>query len=373
MSGAVIIAERGSIMKSHFFVRLVFPAVVLAVSLPSIADDKQQAADLLDKYAASQAPFTSIKVQFESAMVHDTRMDPPYNVHNGITRTYTAGTVLSDGMRFSFRVLRWGEMRKKGESVPKDKAWYNSWLFDGTREVFFSDKLGSRGGKAPNGTGSVNTDVTPNVPLPPEKALLPSTDDAAMLGYLFGDNQRIDSVLRGASEIHVTRKNDPNGRPGCFVLQALTTGGTYKVLLDPDHGYNIAYAQVHRQPGDHLIGNPVPIPDGIVVDNSMTITRWEKRGGIWIPMDSAWTGYRKEKGQHHNTDGTTKRTEFVLSPDFKALGAFRTDDVRDGALFIVDGKTYDANGVLLMWKQGKVVPSGAKPNKNAPANLRLAQ
>jgi hypothetical protein len=337
---------------------IAFFILILAVSLPAAAYGQSQAIALLDQYAAGQAAFTKIKTRCDVSMEHDTKMSGRYAVHNGISRTYTSGVMLSDGKRFSHRMWRWGEMKGRGNVTPREEAFYNSELFDGKRIVYFCDKLGSRGGADPNGSATVITTTDP-ASVPGVKAqLICQSDDAAMLGYLFGDPERIDTVLRRAGQIQVTREAAPDGKPGCFVLRARTSAGTYAVWLDPARSHNIVRAEVYRQAGDLLAmgvtGKTLP---GASVSNTITITRFEKRGELWIPMEAAWTSSnRMDKGEYQNIKSVIKRTEVVISPDFVALGAFVPDDVRDGALIFKDGQMYDRSGARLVWRKGEVVP-----------------
>jgi hypothetical protein len=152
-------------------------------------------------------------------------------------------------------------------------------------------------------------------------------------GYFYGDTlhdaKRVDSVLRKAKTISVRDKLERVGRSRCYVIEAVSNRGKYTLWIDPEHGYNIAKAEVFRGPRECVatIGKRAK---GMTqsVYGSIRNVRFKKIKDVWVPME-ADTERRSE-----NTAGSVliqkahhKRSEVILNPDHEALRSFYPDDI----------------------------------------------
>jgi hypothetical protein len=154
-----------------------------------------------------------------------------------------------------------------------------------------------------------------------------------VLGYFWGDEpsegRRVDSVLRKAEKISVRDKMESVGRTKCYVIDAVEKGGNYTLWIDPEHGYNIAKAEVFRVPRQL---RPLGITENSSVYSSVRDVRFKKIDSVWVPMEAvterkseAFNGTIVWRKVHH------KRTEVVLNPDHEALRSFYPDDIPSGA------------------------------------------
>ncbi|MHC4334367.1 MAG: hypothetical protein ACYSUV_11540 [Planctomycetota bacterium] len=154
-----------------------------------------------------------------------------------------------------------------------------------------------------------------------------------VLGYFWGDEpsegRRVDSVLRKAETISVRDKMENVGRTECYVIDAVEKCGNYTLWIDPQHGYNIAKAEVFRGAGQL---RQQGFTENSSVYSSVRDVRFKKIDDVWVPMDAvterrseAFNGAVVWRKVHH------KRTEVTLNPDHEALRSFCPDDIPPGA------------------------------------------
>jgi hypothetical protein len=119
------------------------------------------------------------------------------------------------------------------------------------------------------------------------------------------------------------------GQSQCYVIDAISKRGKYTLWIDPEHGHNIAKAEVFRDPRECVatIGERAK---GMTRSMYCSIrnVRFKKIEDIWVPVE-ADTQRRSE-----NTAGSVllqeihlKRTEVILNPDHEALRSFYPDDI----------------------------------------------
>ncbi|MHC4475306.1 MAG: hypothetical protein ACYTEL_06665 [Planctomycetota bacterium] len=153
-------------------------------------------------------------------------------------------------------------------------------------------------------------------------------------GYFYGDmlddGKRVDSVLRKAKTISVRDRMELVGRSECYVIDAVSKRGKYTLWIDPEHGHNIAKAEVFRGPRECVatIGERAK---GMTRSMYCSIrnVRFKRIEDVWVPVE-ADTQRRSE-----NTAGSVvlqkvhlKRTEVILDPDHEALRSFYPDDIQ---------------------------------------------
>jgi hypothetical protein len=161
-------------------------------------------------------------------------------------------------------------------------------------------------------------------------------------------------VLPKVSKLSVRDSPEKTAGSNCYVVDAETKGGKYALWIDPEHGYNIAKAEVQwgeNQP-------PYGVPHWRVKSafNSISNVRFRKIHNLWVPVEADivlnrnWhNGEWTKQSWHH------KLTDVILSPDNEMLSSFVPDDIKNGAevrILGVNGKYFQGR---YTWKNGQVV------------------
>jgi hypothetical protein len=189
---------------------------------------------------------------------------------------------------------------------------------------------------------------------------------ACLDGFFYGDVQSIDVILKNASKIDVRSQMENVNGVECYVIDAITDNGKYAVWITPEHGYNIAKAEVHKSINDKYFGAPMnyeaPIPKGVTFDLKqagkikdvfffLDSVNFREVNGVWIPDEAISRTIINYEDQETIYKKHYKRTQIDLDPDFKAIGAF-IPDIPEGA----DVHLREAPGIRYTWEKGKLVP-----------------
>ena len=155
------------------------------------------------------------------------------------------------------------------------------------------------------------------------------------LGFLCGDRERIDSILRQSDSLSVRPDLDRVGSVKCYVIDAVSMHGTYTIWFDPEHGYGIAKAIVRKGPEDLRRGRPRSYYIINSIDNSTEVmqnVRFERLNGIWFTME--YERLSKREYEDRTQSGRTQYnvTYLDVNPDHNDLGSFSLDglDIQDG-------------------------------------------
>lgn len=86
-------------------------------------------------------------------------------------------------------------------------------------------------------------------------------------GIFWGDRKPVDVVLAQASDISIGSQMEEVNGFSCYIINAITPNGKYTLWIDPQHGYNIAKANVHKSGNDSYFDGPVAqkliVPEGM--------------------------------------------------------------------------------------------------------------
>ena len=189
-------------------------------------------------------------------------------------------------------------------------------------------------------------------------------------GLFLGDDRPVEDILAEASNINFRPQMDSVNGINCYVIDADTTSGKYSLWIDPEHGYSIAKAKIHKSGDDILYGKPISkheapkIPKGVVVrvkvpgkikdfTFSLDKVEFQKVSEGWVPVEAEYQFSTKyvdgrviaEKKSH-------KRLQIDLDPNFKAIGAF-VPNIPDNTNIAIEG----VDGIGYRWLQGKPVPN----------------
>jgi hypothetical protein len=322
-------------MRSNMIITLYYLLI-----LTEIAVGSPNASELLQKFAETQDELKSVIIKSEDSI----EINLPRPEH----KFYHSNEFRLDGNgnRANLRTYTWGILQPGEDFLQRDEAAYNSYLCDSKQFVNYSTDTDPDLGRC-----IITRDKTRyNNQL---KTMLPrAVDGHEAIGYFYGDDERMDTVLRKADTISVRDKTERIGDSDCYVINAMTKCGEYTVWIDPQHGYNIAKATQQRKEGD--IFNNNPLPKGQYTFSSLSNVRFEKINGVWIPMEcdieaagNLGEGIIFKQMTHH------KKTEVVLNPDHDKLGSFIQDDIKNGALVLIVG----VDGITYKWQDGEPIPN----------------
>jgi hypothetical protein len=301
--------------------------------------------ELLDRYAETQDKLQSFIVKgSSSADIHGSYSSPQHKPYSGRKRKFVSYEFRYNGNRFYWRRQMWGNLRFAHEFVSKSKPHYKSVLWDGA--VYYEYA------KAPYiRTGPGTLEIDSNRDPASVKKTIPYIPYicAPMFGF-FGKEQ-IDSILRRAETISIRDKLQRVGQSNCYVIDAVTKSGKYSIWIDPNHGYNIAKAEIRRAENDLVNGERMA--KGHTLLTSLKNVRFEKVSNVWIPTEAdLQQANNLPNGDFSRVKTHYGRTEFILKPDNNALGTFLPRDIEDGA------KVMRINGVRVRghtWQNGQVL------------------
>lgn len=320
------------------YYRRIFLILILTCVPGTMAVEHPSVSDLLDKYAETQDKIQRsfiIKTESSSNFSYRTRLSK----RSG--RDHRLRDTRFDGDRISMSELKWGDLNLTLKDVPKNKALYRSYLWDGKRYITYTKDLD---GKYPNMViinGDSGHDMMPLA--------------GELHGNFRGDSVRVDSILRKARNVSVRDELDEITGSACYVIDAITERGKYTLWMDPNHGYNLAKAVIQKK--EHQLFPKRPPSKNYVSLRIMGNVRFEKIDDIWVPMevDLKYNG-NYAHGYFSKSKSHVKRTEVILNPDHDALGSFVPDDIENGSKVYV----VQVPGITYIWQDGELIPNTDK-------------
>jgi len=320
----------------------------LTVAQPATAKNPT-VLELLDKYTETRNKFHSFISKAENTIEYSTKpITKESRVGHSHLKNFNRLEFRFDGERANLRTYRWGKIFEGQPAIPKNNPYYTSSLR--TKDV---QRWYGRADLTED-PGRVTIENKPKVAA--EVSLARAYKGHEAIGYLFGDDERVDTVLRSARNISVRDKMQRVGKTQCYVIDAQTKKGKYTIWIDPEHGYNIAKAEVTRKAGDILIDKAIEGEDRYYT--SVTNIRFKVIDGIWIPVEAdikyRWHlpksfGYAYWEKIHHRV------IDFVVNPDHDTLDSFASDDIENGAKVRIKGHRVAGQMTEYTWQDGKVV------------------
>ncbi len=141
-----------------------------------------------------------------------------------------------------------------------------------------------------------------------------------LAGYI-GSDERLDAILSKADHLSVRKKTEMVDDSECFVIEADTKYGQYKIWLDPEHGFHPAQVLHKGSEGDysgrHLMAK------GDTAKEYLKNVRFEKIDDVWVPVEAdSGQDLRSARGDISTGDYHYKRTKIILNPDHDELDSF---------------------------------------------------
>jgi rhodanese-related sulfurtransferase len=301
------------------------------------------AAELLDRYAANGNALNSYSIRCEisaEAFIGGLSKKPQKS-----RRTYD---IRVDGTRASSRSQAWHADRARpgGGSVHT----YLSLTWDGQRYIAYRRP-------DPNQPGRVYIDDANDWPEDYKewetKSLLYGHVAAVLAGFYPGTFERVEETLRHARTLSVREGAELIGGNPCYVVEAGTTQGNYTLWLDPQHGCNIARAEVRRSKEErHLdYGKTMQARrQSFVLEN----VRFQRVQDVWVAVEADYAT-RTERDDEQGSVSWSKShitiTDIALNPDHSALRSFTGGDIPNGTEVLQVPVAY----IRYAWIEGQLV------------------
>ena len=307
----------------------------------NVEKDGPTARELLRKFSETFSRLQSFIIKSESSNTIESSFS------NGKKeKSYYSSELRFDGDRVSFRNTLWGGFGMGTKLIPKEEARYQSFSWYGKEYYQYSTAPTST--TRPQGILKIHRTRKYAEELISRGCLF-----GILFGYSSGDDKRLDSVLREADAIEVERELAMIADSLCYVINATTPYGKYKVWLDPEHGYNIARMEVRKDTGDLMFGNIMS--KKAKYSGFLEKVHFEKIDEVWVPMEATIVTDRiRTNGDFFKAVSHHKRTEIIINPDFESLNCFVPDDIENGAEVIT---WFDDYKYKYKWQDGKLVDS----------------
>ena len=281
--------------------------------------------ELLDKYAENQDKLKSFICKWEaSTELNALVTEPPYTALSGKSKKVKLTEFCCDGSRYSEKFQTWGNIRSVKDFVRKERAPYNSQLWDGQR-FFNYVAMTNRPGRL-----GIYADVNelPERMQPEHKCNLAGLNVILIRGFYPIDDERVDSALRKMQIVSVRDKAEEINGSDCYIIDSEGPSEKCTIWLDPEHGYNIAKGQVQHKDSDLF--------------RSQENMRFEKIDGFWIITEAVVKRIQKfEKGNFTNETIVCKLIEMKINPDHERLSSFRPDDIVNGTMVLFQGEAWE--------------------------------
>jgi hypothetical protein len=325
------------------------PATLPTATNPSVAAVSTNApalptaSELLDKYKTTLDKFKSVILKAETTIFTTNQISGAQGqkVSGQPMTSYRRSEFRSDGNRHGYLNREWGNVGSATQVTPESQAasWGSFW--DGQQ-------------KHDRGAGYV-TYHTPGPTSAQATGLLFS--DGEMRGYLPETDRRLDALARAARSVSVRKQTEAINGSDCYVIDAATDQGQLCLWIDPAHGYQAARVTLSVAAGNVRLGQVVP--GGMSVRRSLAVTRFEQKGGVWVPMEIKLAEQMQLSAREFSHSYVTlKCTEIMLNPDHDALHSFdwtRDPELKDGTVIHEIGPS-GVEKARFVWRGGEPVP-----------------
>jgi len=309
--------------------------------------------ELLEKYAEAHNKLKSFSLEYDDEYQASSKLtflagrEKPKLTSGGYF-----GEIRSDGNRHYICERLWGRDiggQPRSKASAKSDPRYNADLWDGEKRFQYQH---SNAGPANDKLFLISKEHDQI------KGTLVNISRIHNLWGFFDDTYNhlpyswIGSELRQTEAVVVQEKMEELAGSKCYVINANTKNSKYKLWIDPNHGYNIARAEIFRG-GEGLKWGK---PEEVSLFTYLKDVRFERFDNVWVLVEADCGYDRKltndgfEKEDHH-----IKITKFVLRPDHERLGSFRTDYIKNGTTTYVIGVTG-----TYTWQDGKVVDENGR-------------
>ena len=321
----------------------ILTALICLMMKQGIMAEQMSTSDLLDRYEATQA---KIKNYGDKGIYRGEVMMP-----EGKTFFHEESVFYIDGDRIRWLNYQWRGLKSMDEPTPIEQGYKRDYIWDGERAFEYR--------KPKDLYGQLFIDSEDKM----RKHMIGlGYNGAPLIGIFEGDLEPVSLLLRQARTISVRPQQEQVGGSSCYIIDAVTDHGKYTIWIDPEHGYNIAKAQVYKKEGDIAWGKPLewlgdlsnwrgPKPARLRgLSFTLKNVRFDKINGVWIPMEADYETTKKRDDYDSAVKAHYRRTYFEADPDFDAINAFVPDIPNGTRVFI-----WGVQGIKYEWKDGEPV------------------
>lgn len=291
--------------------------------------------EIVRSYDQTQAKLRSFAVVFEQVETTKGTIDGERQDNT----SHAIRELRTDGKRFKYLRREWGYLNRQVQDWPKEKAVYNSFMFDGRRLFQYGENM---------------------IPGRPHRLFLTLNPDPKYVerehqgvlnqGYLrfsFGYEVAVPPLevqLQEADRVSVRKDPEKVGDSECRVLEVVMGKDRHTLWFDPAHDYHLAKARGVRH-------EKLRNGDENLARVARDVSRFEKFQEVWVPMEVE-RSLEVEGKDNYAVKVHIQCTSFRLAPDHDALRSFRPDDVTNGSIVEIIGR----DGVRYRWQDGKLIP-----------------
>ena len=320
------------------------------ISVPAFAAEKLSVGELLDKYAENQDKMKSLIARTESVWIPSTENVSGQQLQQNRDKDIVEFRYEDTGKDFKAYFCR------TPLKLESDGTWVEENASRSTK-ILWRDKRYYQYYKGPRLAVS-NLYVTADANHAGKELIDIAYDGVGPFrGILRDDRERIDSILRQSGSLSVRPDLDQVGSVKCYVVDAVSRHGTYTVWFDPEHGYGIAKAIVHKGPEDLRWGRPRSYYTNSIVNstNVMQNVRFERVNGIWFPMEFEWLINKEYEDRIQSGRTPYKVTYLDVNPDHNDLGSFSLDglDIQEGTRIRIADAPEKPPRIEHTWQEGK--------------------
>lgn len=324
---------------------------LIVLSSPLNAESTQSSSYLLNKLTENLNNLESVIITSEAITQGSNTPD----LKKWAGKTFTFEEFRTDGNRTRSLMKVWGNVQ--GQYLEKNDGFEKNSLWDDKN--YYQYDYSKHSSNTPVANGRVH--ITP-------KSLVSKFDNdstittrssinsvgGTALGYFHRDDNRIDHILRTSQDVKVKDQKVQIGDSLCFVLEAETYTGKYKIYLDPERNYSISKLQNIKTAGDKAFTYGYELRGQDKIYYSYETKKFKNVDGQWVASKSESICKRRmHDGKFLPASKmNVNTTGFVLNPDHEAMNSFVPDDIRDGALVSVVGKTE----IAYTWQNGELIP-----------------
>jgi len=307
-------------------------------------EQRIKAVNILDKFAQNQEKFRSFILKEEETTKNKISLSGNWKHTSGERTRYDAREIAYDGNRVKKRIWTWGDATSSEHIESREDAKYLSYLWDGSQ--FMSYQIVNK-----SHPGRVKIEKRLEQAKVIGKQIAPEGCIPGLSG-ITSTGERIDLLLKKMSNVHCLNEMEEINKVKCYAIEARDANDSYKVWIDPEHGYNIAKAtskiEIRGTQSETRVG-------------SIKNIRFTQIGKLWVAMEVDVYGRTDyPNGDFMEADVHYKRIKIELNPDHQNLHSFTIDNIRNGARVWYAESMLDAE---YTWQDGKIIPKKADLKK----------
>ena len=323
--------------------------VSLVLLLQTVVVAGPTAEEVLNKYTETlDKTYLSFITQAKSHVRKQQKFSGAIEFMTGEENKFTIQEFRTDGERMKVISQQWGDTydnNQKRYFRPKSESNYQVDIYDGNKRYEHV-----RAGEDP-GTLIVHIKDAKKS-LYSLSAQIAQENISQCFGYMRGDLERFDRIIREAGPGKMTVKEEELNGTVHYVIDTETNGGKYTIWLNPEKGYNFSKAILVKKTGDLYKANyklPAGMEQRTVVEN----TEFKKIDGLWVPVKAILKFSDKyPNGGYLNGTQDLELTTIQINPDHNALNSFSIDGIKDGARAMIPGVP-----IQYHWRNGELIPN----------------